>query len=244
MKKKLLKREITLCVSIAFVLYGLYILLGCWFDWIDMMASVELSVFFPALAFFFLWFIAWRTGPLRALPALLFSILISVCCLMIHMYDRIGAIEIRTLWVWMEGPKLWWPIIGYGIGVLIYSRPRGKITLWISIVFALYGLFMLMNRFFGDGAFAANHGWIFFPAAALLYLWFLAQRNGPLWALPALLFSMLVEVFSITRDIDITILWTWVDGPTLYGPIVGYVIGCLIYGAVALVRAEFKHSAE
>ena len=244
MKKKLLKREITICVSIAFVLYGLYILLGCWFDWIDMMSSVELSVFFPALSFFYMWFIARRIGPLRALPALLFPILIAVCCEMIHMHDRFGAIEIRALWAWMEGPKLWWPIIGYGIGILFYILPRGKATLWISVVFALYGLFMLMNRFFGDGSFAANHGWIFFPAAALLYLWFLAQRHGPLWALPALLFCMLVEVFSITREIDITILWAWADGPTLWGPIVGYVMGSLSYALCRLCRKKGRSPAE
>jgi len=63
MKKKLLKREITICVSVAFVLYGLYILFGCLFGWIDMMANRALNVFFPALAFFYMWSIARRTGP-------------------------------------------------------------------------------------------------------------------------------------------------------------------------------------
>ena len=32
------------------------------------------------------------------------------------------------------------------IGILFCILPRGKATLWISVVFALYGLFMLMNR--------------------------------------------------------------------------------------------------
>lgn len=244
MKKKLLKREFTLFVSIAFVLYGLYVLLGYWFGWIDMMANRALNVFFPALSFFFLWFLAQRTGPWWALSALLFSILISACCEMIHMQDRNSAIELYLLWSWMNGPKLWWPIIGCGIGILSHYLPRGKLTVWISAVFVLYGLIMLLNRFFGDGSFAASQGWLLFPAAALIYLWFLAQRHGPLWALLALLFCMLVEVFSVTQEIDVTILRSLVDCPTLYGPIVGYGIGNLIYGAAALFRRAKKRIAE
>jgi len=230
MKKKLLQQELRICVSIAFVLYGLYVLLGYWFGWIGMMGDSALDVFFPAFSFFFLWFIARRTGPWWALPLLLFSIVIPICCEMIYMQDKFGEIELGTLWAWMNGPKLWWPIIGYGIGILAYRYPKGKqLTVRISIVFGLYGLVMLISRFFGDKAFAAIHGWIFFPAAALIYLWFLAQRHGPLWALPALLFCMLVEIFSIHRDMSLAILWNWVDGPTLWGPIVGYGIGCLLY---------------
>ena len=244
MKKKLLKREVAICISATYILYGLYILLGCRFGWVDMAANTALDVFFPALSFFFLWFIARRTGPWWALSALLLSILISACCEMIHMKDRNGAIELALLWSWMNGPKLWWPIIGYGVGILFYILPREKVTLSISVVFALYGMVMLLDRFFGEGTFAANHGWILFPAAALIYLWFLAQRHGPLWALPALLFCMVVEVSSVTQDIDITILRSLVDCPTLYGPIVGYVIGSLIYIVAALFRSMKKRTAK
>ena len=102
---------------------------------------------------------------------------------------------------------------------------KKELTLWISIVFALYALHILLGFRLGWAEYTGVEQWIIFPAAALIYLWFLARRHGPLWALPALLFCMLVEVFSITRDIDITILWTWMHGPTLYGPIVGYVMG-------------------
>lgn len=246
MKKKLLKREITICLSIAFVLYGLYILLGYWFGWIDKAADVALNAFFPALAFGYMWFLAGRTGPWWGLLALLFCLLVEASCEMINMFEKYGAVDFRLLWAWMNGPKIWWPIVGYGIGILVYSVPWKKVSLWISIVFGLYALFLLMMYWFGDRMFAATHGWLFFPAAALLYMWFIAQRHGPLWGLPVLLFCILVEIIlTAGRDgLELSSLWFWMGGPTLWGPIIGYAIGSLIYGGIKQFRAGKKHTAE
>lgn len=106
---------------------------------------------------------------------------------------------------------------------------RDKVTLWISIPFVLYALHILLGFWFGWAEYTGVEQWIIFPAVALGYTWFIAQRYGPLWALPALLFCMLIEIFSIRNDVDISILWWWMGGPTLWGPIIGYGIGSLIF---------------
>ena len=234
MKKKLLKREITICVSIAFVLYGLYILLGFWLGRVGYLGA-EQAVLFPVISFGYMWFVTKAYGSLRALPALLF-------CMLIEMFSTRKYIDITILWWWMQLPQLWGPIVGYAVGSLTYSLPRDKVTLWISIGFAAYAVHILLGFWLGYAE--GGEQWYIFPAVALLYVWFIAQRYGPLWALPALLFCLLVEVFSTRNDIDISILWTWVDGPTLYGPIVGYVMGSLIYGAASLFRAVKKRTAK
>lgn len=243
MKSKLTKRDkVTIWVSIPFVLYALYILLAYWFGWIGMEAELTLNVFFPVLAFGYMWFLAGRTGPWWALPVLLFCLLIEASCEMIEIFERHGCIDLHLLWVWMQGPKLWGPIVGYGIGSLLNGVPRDKVTQWISLSFALYALFLLMMYWFGDSVLAATHGWFFFPAAALLYMWFIAQRHGPLWGLIALLFCMLVEIILTAGSggLKLSSLWFWMDGPTLWGPIIGYGVGSLIFVSKHLFYARKK----
>ena len=100
---------------------------------------------------------------------------------------------------------------------------KKELTLWISAAIVLYALIMLMIRWFGDAVLAGYHGWFFFPTAALCYMWFLTQRHGPLWALPALLFCILIEIIlTAGRDgLNLSSLWLWMQGPTLWGPVVG-----------------------
>ena len=106
---------------------------------------------------------------------------------------------------------------------------REKVTVWVSLAFVLFGLYVLLGYWFGWAEYTGVEQWILFPAAAFGYMWFITRRYGPLRALPALLFCMLVEMFSIRREIGIELLWWWMRGPTLWGPIIGYAIGCLLY---------------
>lgn len=122
---------------------------------------------------------------------------------------------------------------------------RSIITACISLPVVLYALYSLVGYQQGAGSFAFVSVWFLFPVVALVYMSAMALMQGPVWALPALLCCILLESLSITPfdAYSVALLWRWSTAPTLWGPVIGYALGCLIYGLCWLLCKRAKHTA-